>query len=453
MTIASLTAGAPPILGPAAPSPLDAVLRHFEGSLGASRRLRVPRTLIYATAATALALAGWVSVASVDQVVRTQGRIIPSGKPQIVQHLEGGIVSQVYVREGDVVVKGQNLIAVSDLIANSSRGEKRAKLDGLLARQARLQAEADGAARITVPRELAGSGDMRNELDGFAARQAKMHQSTLVLTQQLAQKRQEVTEADGRRKSLMGELEVARQQLVLVTGLVARNAGSQLELLEAKARVERLSTQIRDTEASLPRLSAATQELQARVAEVGAQFRSEAQAQLSDTYVDLQRLRQELKGDDDRVKRTVVVAPEAGTINKLFANTVGGVIKPGETLLELTPTDEAVAIETRVSPTERGALQIGQRAIVRVAAFDYTVYGTVVGRISEISADSLADERGERYFRVGVAVDPESRRRFGKPLSPGMNVSADAVTGERTVLAYLLSPIRGLASTALRDRK
>jgi adhesin transport system membrane fusion protein len=454
MSSATLFAGQAPLLGASRASPLDAVLSHFEGSLGASRRLQVPRTLIYLTALTALAIGAWIGLASVDQVVRTQGRIIPSGKPQIVQHLEGGIVSQVYVREGDVVAKGQNLIAVSDLLANSTRGEKRAKLDGLIARQARLQAEADGAARIVVPRDLAAnSGDMRNESDGFLARQAKLHQSTRILEQQLAQKRQEVTEAEGRQRSLAGELDVARQQLVLVTGLLSRNAGSQLELLEAKARVERLSTQIRDTEASMPRLGAATQELQARVAEVGAQFRSEAQASLSETYVDLQRLRQELKGDDDRVKRTVVVAPEAGTINKLFANTVGGVVKPGETLLELTPADEAVVIEARVSPAERGALQIGQRAIVRVAAFDYTVYGTITGKISEISADSLADERGERYFRVGVAVDPESRRHFAKPLTPGMTVSADAVTGNRTVLAFLLSPIRGLASTALRDRK
>lgn len=433
---------------------LQRVLRHFDGPLGASRRLRKPRALLYATALATAALFAWTGVASVDRVVRTQGRVIPSGKPQLVQHLEGGIVSQVYVKEGDVVAKGQNLVAVSDLMANSSRGEKTARLNGLAARAARLQAEADGAPRFNAPAGLAATApEVRNENDSFLARQAKLQQTTRVLDEQIAQKRQEAAEQDARRRGLTGELDVARQQLALITGLLARNAGSQLELLEAKARVERLTTQIRESETAMPRLASAAQELQARRAETVAQFRSEARGTLADTQVDMQRLRQELNAEDDRVKRTVVTAPAAGTVNKLLFNTVGGVVKPGDTLLELTPEDEAVVIEARASPAERGAIQVGQKAVVRVAAFDYTVFGTLAGKVTEISADSLVDEHGERYFRMGIAVDPASQHAFGQPLSPGMTVTADAVTGQRTVLQYLLSPIRGLGSTAFRDRK
>jgi len=147
------------------------------------------------------------------------------------------------------------------------------------------------------------------------------------------------------------------------------------------------------------------------------------------------------------------VAPVAGVVNKLLFNTVGGVVKPGDTLMELTPVDDVLVVETRVSPAERGALQTGQKAVVKVAAYDYTTFGTLQGQVSEISADSLVDERGERYFRVGVAVDPASLRQFGQPVTPGMTITADAVTGQRTVLQYLLSPIRGLAATALRDQK
>lgn len=433
---------------------LHRVLRHFDGPLGASRRLRKPRALLYATALATAALFAWTGVASVDRVVRTQGRVIPSGKPQLVQHLEGGIVSQVYVKEGDVVAKGQNLVAVSDLMANSSRGEKTARLNGLMARTARLQAEADGAPRFNAPAGLSATApEVRNENDSFLARQAKLLQTTRVLDEQIAQKRQEAAEQDARRRGLTGELDVARQQLALITGLLARNAGSQLELLEAKARVERLTTQIRESETAMPRLASAAQELQARRAETVAQFRSEARGTLADTQVDMQRLRQELHAEDDRVKRTVVTAPAAGTVNKLLFNTVGGVVKPGDTLLELTPEDAAVVIEARASPAERGAIQVGQKAVVRVAAFDYTVFGTLAGTVTEISADSLVDEHGERYFRMGIAVDPLSQHAFGQPLSPGMTVTADAVTGQRTVLQYLLSPIRGLGSTAFRDRK
>jgi adhesin transport system membrane fusion protein len=140
-------------------------------------------------------------------------------------------------------------------------------------------------------------------------------------------------------------------------------------------------------------------------------------------------------------------------VNKLFFNTVGGVVKPGDTLLEITPRDASLVVESRVSPSERGALEVEQKTVVKVAAFDYTLFGTLSGRITEISPDSLPDERGERYFRVAISVDPESLRTFGQNVTPGMTVTADAVTGQRTVLQYLLSPIRGLAASALRDTK
>jgi adhesin transport system membrane fusion protein len=432
----------------------DLVLSHFDAPLGATRRLRKPRALLYAVAAIVVLMLLWMALAKVDRVVRTQGRVIPSGKAQLLQHLEGGIVSKVFVKEGDVVKRGQNLIAVSDLMANASRGEKNAHLSGLMARAARLQAEAEGATRFTPPAGIsANSPEVLNERNAFTARQGRLQQTTRVLEEQALQKRHETSEQQAQRKGLTQELDVARQQLALISNLIARNAGSQMELLDARAKVERLSTQIQQSETSAPRLAAAEQELRARMGEVIAQFRSEARSALADTQVELQRLRQEMSTENDRVTRTMVRAPADGIINKLLFNTVGGVVKPGDTLMELTPTDEAVVIEARVQPGERGSLQVGQQAIVRVAAFDYTVFGALKAKVTEVSADTLSDERGERYFRVGMAVAPQSLHDFGQVLSPGMTVSADAVTGQRTVLQYMLSPIRGIGSTAFRDRK
>ena len=282
---------------------------------------------------------------------------------------------------------------------------------------------------------------------------ARLGQSLRVIEEQQSQKRQEAAEQEARRKGLSAELDVARQQLTLVQNLLAKNAASQLEMLDARARVERLATQIREAETAIPRLQAAALELQARAAETRAQFRSESRTSLADARVEMQRLQQEIGADSDRVRRTDIVAPVSGVVNKLLFNTVGGVVKPGDTLMELTPTDAALVVETRVAPSERGALQTGQKAIVKVAAFDYTVFGTLSGQVSEISADSLVDERGERYFRVGITVDPASQRQFGQAITPGMTITADAVTGQRTVMQYLLSPIRGLAANALRDQK
>jgi adhesin transport system membrane fusion protein len=432
---------------------LDMVLAPFDGALSDTRRLRLPRALLFAAATVLSLMMIWAVLAPVDKVVRTQGRIVPSVKPQLVQHLEGGIVSAVFVHEGDVVAKGASLVAISDLTASSSRGEKLARLNGLKARIARLTAEADGLAQVGMPPGLnARAPEVISENETFAARQSRLRQSRRILEEQLAQKRQEAAELSARKNGLAAESEVARQQLALVTNMMARNAASQFELLEAKARVERLDTQRREAELGLPRLASAAQELQARLAETVSQFRSESQSALTETKVDLQRLEQDMKAENDRVDRTVVVAPVAGTVNKLLANTIGGVIRPGETLLELTPADGAVVIESRATPAERGPLQVGQRAVVRVAAFDYTVFGTLPAQITEISADSLTDERGERYFRIGLLVDPASQQRFGHPLTPGSAVTADLVTGQRTVAQYLLSPLRGLASTAFRDR-
>ncbi len=439
-------ASAPGVRG----APADPWYLRFDGARYGGRRLRRPRWLIYSVAALSVGLFAWAAVATVDRVVRATGRIVPSGKPQLVQHLEGGIVSVVYAREGDVVRPGDNLVAVSDLAASSMLGEKQARLNGLLARTSRLEAEATGAGQFVPPALL--TPEVTNEAAAFAARQSRLAQSLRVLEEQATQKRQEAAELEARKRGLAAELEVARQQLVLVQSMVVRQAGSQLEMLEARGRVERLTTQIREAEATLPRLVSAAAELRARQAESVAQSRSEARSQLSETRVELRRLQQDIKTEDDRVRRTVVTAPVGGTVNKVLANTVGGVVKPGETLVEITPSGGALLVEARASPADRGALQTGQPARVRVAAFDYTLYGTLEARITEISADSLQDERGERFFRVALEVDPSSLAAFGQAVTPGMTVLADVVTGRRTVLQYLLSPVRGLASTAFRDR-
>ncbi len=443
-----------PATEPRAHARLESLLAGFDEELGAARRLKRPRLFMHAIAVLTLLALTWMTVAKVDRVVRMSGRVIPSGKTQLVQHLEGGIISKVYVREGDIVKRGQALLAVADLPATSSQAEKQARYSGLMAKQARLEAEALGVAKFVAPAKLGETNPaVTSERDAFDARQTRLTQTVRVMQEQLAQKQQELAEASARRTGLASELAVAKQQHALVSGMLGRNAASQFELLDARAKLERLSTQLSETELSIPRLRAAAAELQARIGEVKAQFRSEAQSLLSDTRIDLQRIRQELNTDEDRVRRTEVRAPTDGTVNKMLANTVGGVVRAGDTLLELTPVGASVAMEAKVSPAERGPLQIGQSVVIRVAAFDYTVHGTLKAKITEISADTLVDERGERFFRAAVEVSPESYLAFGQKITPGMTVSADAITGQRTIMQYILSPIRAIADNSLRDHK
>lgn len=449
---------------PTEPSPLRDVVQasgqglallseHLRHQPGLPRRLRRPRALNLVTCLCLLGLLAWAAWAPLDQVVHTQGRVIPSGRQQLVQHLEGGIVAQVQVREGQAVERGQVLLQVASEQVNASLGEKQARAAGLRARAARLQAEAEGAERLpaTLPGAVkADAGEWNNQREAFAARMARLQQTLRVIEEQIAQKRQEAREQDTRRKGLTQELETARQQMQLVQNMLQRQAASQMEMLESKARVDRLTTQIAEAMSAVPRLEAAAQELAARAGEQRAQFRSESRTALADTMVELQRLEHDIGADADRVRRIDVAAPLAGTVNKLFVNTVGGVVRPGETLVEITPRDSGLQIEARVSPSERGLLQLDQRSVIKVMAFDYTRWGTLEGRITEISADSLNDERGERYFRVAITVDESSLKQFGKPITPGMTVTADAVTGQRTVARALLSPVRGLFDNALR---
>jgi adhesin transport system membrane fusion protein len=445
MTLTATTA-------PAAVAPdLSLLARHLAERPGLSRQMRLPRLAVLLCSLLLGGLVAWMALAPLDRLVHLQGRVIPSGKQQLVQHLEGGIVSQVLVREGQAVERGQVLLHVSSEQAQASLGEKQARAAGLRARSARLQAEADGLSAMPARGSADDAAEWAQQREAFVARQNRLAQALRVLEEQQAQKRQEIVEQASRRRGLAAELETARAQLNLMQTLQQRQAASQMEVLDAKARVERLGTQLAEAEAAIPRLEAAAQELAARAAEQRAQFRSDARTALADVQVELQRLEHDMGADTDRVRRVEVTAPVSGIVNKLFVNTVGGVVRPGETLVELTPLQSGLQIEARVTPAERGPLRVDQRTVVKVAAFDYTVHGTLEGVIREISPDTLIDERGERYFRVAIAVDGSSASRFPQPVSAGMTVTVDAVTGQRTVLQSVLAPVRGLADNALRE--
>jgi adhesin transport system membrane fusion protein len=241
--------------------------------------------------------------------------------------------------------------------------------------------------------------------------------------------------------------------LSVVSGLIRKNAASQLELLEAQGRLERLTTQISEAQATVPRLRAALGELLEKEKDALAQFRSESRTALAEAESEAARLAPELRKGDDRVSRTVLKAPVDGVVNRLYATTIGGVVKPGETVLELTPEGAVRTVEAMVNPADRAELRPGLPAVVKLTAFDFTIFGTLTGKVTEISADTVSNDKGERYFRVRVAVDNDSLQRFGHEVTPGLIANTDIVVGQRTVMEYLVSPIRRMQSQALREWK
>lgn len=406
----------------------------------ALKNLEPDHRLLLALSALMTCLLVWAVFCPVDQIVRAEGRIIPTGRAQTIQHLEGGIVSQILVREGQMVQAGDVLMRMSDVQANTSVQQGQSRLHVLKAQQARLTAEAMGQATPEFEADI--PADIQQEaLSAFRERISRFQSERQVLSQQHAQRQAELSEAASRTQSVQAELDLARKQSNLMDGLYRKGAASQMELLDAQSRTQKLNTAENDILASIPRLKAAIAELSAKLAESTARFRAEARTELTQVSAEVAKMNLAVDGDSDRLSRTEVRAPTSGFINRLNVNTIGGVVKPGEAILEITPTEGPVAVEARVRPNDRASLRAGLETRVLIGAYDYAVYGALKGRLIEVSADTVPDETGQRYYRVLIQTDKPEGRMATKAILPGMTARADVVLGQRTVLSYLLSPL------------
>ncbi|WP_293778284.1 HlyD family type I secretion periplasmic adaptor subunit [uncultured Oxalicibacterium sp.] len=428
----------------------------LDRGLAEAQRMPRPRMFVLVVLGLTLLLIVWSWFAPIDMVVRGQGRIVPSEHNQIVQHLEGGIVSGILAREGTSVRKDQVLITIRDVQASANQGEGMVKLQGLRARVARLNAESSGASKLDMPADLpADSQIVQNEVATFQARQTKLNGELNILREQAVQRQAELAESTSRQKSLSEELALAEKQYQLVHAMYLKSAASQLEDIQAQSRVQDARSRLSATNAMIPRLRAAISEAQAKVGDGVSRFRAEAHADLTLAETELARLSEDMKIRNDRVSRSEVRAPMDGVINRIFVTTVGGVVKPGDPILEMTPLDDKVVVEAGVSPTDRAQLAIGRPARVKVTAYDYGVYGSMAGKVTEISADTVPEEKGERKYRVKIEVARKVAElkdvADGMPLLPGMTATADIVVGRRTVWQYLMSPIHRFSQTALRE--
>ena len=394
----------------------------------------------------------WAMVAKIDKIVRAQGRIITASRSQVIQHLEGGIVNEINVKEGQKVQAGQILMKLSDIGANSSFLQIRSRLQALRASQTRLRAESQGSSTLVFDPDIDIS--LRNlEKNAFDERLNRIKSEQSALQQQLLQRQGELKEAQSRALNMSSEFSLAKQQSQLIENLYKKGAASQMEYLDAQGKSERLNTQYKDVINTIPRLTSAQEEISARLQESMSKFRSEARTELNQVSAEINRINAGIRADSDRVSRTDVRAPITGIINRLLFNTIGGVVKPGESVLEITPTEGPLAVEARVRPDDRASLRTGLPTRVQIGAYDYTVYGALDGEVAEVSADTLQDERGDRYYRLLIQTLPAKGPLADEVLLPGMTASADVIVGQRSIFSYFISPLLRFSTRALRESR
>jgi len=399
---------------------------------------------------------GWASVAKLDEVTRGVGKVIPSSKVQVIQNLEGGIVAEILVREGQIVDEGDVLLKVENRLAQADFQETNNKYWSLKAKIARLEAELEGADTVTFSEDLMEKSPdaVLNEQSLFEARQNQLKSQLDVLKAQINQKQQELSQIQSSINSFERSMNISEQQLDIVRRSVERGIAPRIDQLNSEKELNEIQSQLEVLKLQLPTVESTIQEAQSRYNERQEASQTEAQTELSAARQELRNIAEFIEVDQDRVERTEVKSPVRGTVQNLKFNTIGGVIQPGDDLVEIVPLDDKLLIEARIRPSDIAFVRQGQEATIRLSAYDYTIYGTLVGHVEDISPDTIVDEQGQTFYRVRVETDQNGLSYNGQRLAikSGMTATVDVMTGQKTVLQYIFKPLNKARQSALTER-
>lgn len=412
-------------------------------------RLTGSRLVIVASAAAFFVFLIWASIAQVDEVTQGQGRVIPSSKVQLVQAAAPATLSQLLVRSGERVRKGQLLARLEDPQSSSEVGQIQAETESLQARAARLQAEATGGAVVCSGPECQNEAALRT------ARASSLRSQVAALQAAAEQHRRQAAEAAATIASLQGSLGLAQRQVGMLEPLAAKNIVPQTELLDARREVIDLRGRIAAAREQQSRAQAAVRESLAQVSATTSMFRQEALDERSQIAAKLAVNQESLRGAEGKLNRNELRSPANGVVNDVQVNTIGGFVQPGQKVMEVVPLGDKLLVETRVKPRDIAFIKVGDKALVKVTAYDFSTYGGLDGRVVQVSADSIYDEvEKEAYFSVIVETDRNYLLFQGRqlPITPGMMCDTQIITGRKSVLTYLLKPVLRARSEALRER-
>lgn len=394
----------------------------------------------------------WAYFTKVAEITRADAKVIPSRQLQVVQSADGGIISEILVREGDRVQPGQVLLRLDQTRVTSTVKESKAQTFSLRAKIARLKALAEGTE--FDPPEAASPDEKRvisEERRLFTDRRAELGAVIGITRQQLAQRQQELVEMQSRRAQAQRSLELATKELDVTKPLLASGAVSEVDILRLEREVTRFRGERDQASAQIARVQAAIGEAHRKTVEAELNFKNDARKELSDSLSKLNSMSEGEVALTDRVDKSVVRSPVHGIVQRLFTNTIGGVVSPAKDIIEIVPIDDALELEARVAHKDIGFVRPGQKAVIKFTAYDFSVYGGIDAVVNSISPDAITTEDGLAYYLVRVRTNT---RQLGPnlPIIPGMRATVDILTGDKSILSYLLKPILRAKAYALTER-
>lgn len=410
------------------------------------------KKLLYVIAFILLVAIIWACFAHVDELTRGEGRVIPARQVQIVQSLDGGIVSQILVAEGQTVKTGDALVRIDETRVASTLRENQSQYLALLAKQARLKALAEGGSFNPPPEVQKESPLIYNqELALYQSSKDELASAVSIGREQVSQRENELVEVRSRKEFAEKSYDSSAKELAANRPLLASGAVSEIDILRLEREATKARGEIDQSKAQIARIQNAITEANRKVSESEQVFRSKVRTELNDNTAKLNSLTETSVALTDKVKQATVKSPVNGKVSRLFFNTVGGVIQPGKEILEIVPSDDALVIETKIQIKDIAFMRVSQHAVVKLTAYDYTIYGTLDGIVEDISPNSIVDDKGNAYYIIKVRTLKSS---LGKnlPIIPGMVAQVDVITGNKTVLSYLLKPVLKAKSYAFSER-
>jgi len=397
----------------------------------------------------------WAYFASLAEVTIASGEIVPQGKVKTVQHLEGGIVQALFVSEGDLVRKGSPLLQLDLASSGTNIEELKVRLDSELLVRARLVAESRGT-EIEFPPDLASRrptlADAQRQ--AYDARKRELSSTLNVMREQVKQKQLEIKELEAKRNAVVRNYKLAAERLKMSKSLLNEGLTAKMAHLELEAEVENLDGELRGLVPAIPKAQAAVEEATQRLREGEGRFRREAQDELGKVQQNIARINELIVQANEQGSRSEIKSPIDGIVKNMRYNTIGGVVRPGEAIMEIVPTSDKLVVDAKLNPTERGFIRAGQAAVVKISTYDFARYGGLDGVVIRVAPDTSLRDDGTPYFRVVVRTDKNylGAHEGDLPITPGMQATVDIHTGQKSVLDYLMRPVLKLRDEAFRER-